>query len=58
LQFVVAAYRARLAGEEKEAARAFDDAAQHLRETEPEYSTYVDTMLALRSINRAEARQI
>jgi hypothetical protein len=53
LQHMVAAYRARLAGETNKADEAFDDAAEHLRRTEPEYSTYIDTMLALRAVERA-----
>ncbi len=53
LRDVVAAYRARLAGIEGEAERAFERAAEFLRETEPEYSTCIDTMLALRFLERA-----
>ena len=53
LAFLVNAYRARLAGETERAEAAFDRAADFLRETEPEYSTYVDTMLALRFLERA-----
>jgi hypothetical protein len=55
LGFYVAAYRARLAGDDERAAKEFDDAADFLRETEPEYSTYIDTMLALRFLERARA---
>ena len=36
--------------------RAFDAAADHLRRTEPRYSTYIDTMLALRFVQRMERR--
>ena len=53
LAFLVSAYRARLAGETERAEVAFDSAADFLRETEPEYSTYLDTMLALRFLERA-----
>ena len=54
LQFIVAAYQARLAGEAEEADQAFNRAAEFLRETEPEYSTCIDTMLALRAVERAK----
>jgi hypothetical protein len=54
IEFYVAAYRARLAGDGKRAEEAFDGAADFLRQTEPEYSTYVDTMLALRALERAK----
>jgi hypothetical protein len=53
LQNVVRAYQARLAGDEEEAGREFDAAARFLRRTEPQYSTYIDTMLALRYLERA-----
>ena len=53
LRHIVAAYRARRFGDEEQAGRAFDQAADHLRRTEPRYSTYIDTMLALRFLERA-----
>jgi hypothetical protein len=53
LQHVVRAYQARLAKDEEEAVRAFGEAARFLRRTEPQYSTYIDTMLALRYLERA-----
>jgi hypothetical protein len=55
LRFYVRAYRARLAGEAVQAEQAFDGAAAFLRDTEPEYSTEIDTMLALQAL--AQARQ-
>lgn len=54
LQYVVRAYQARLAGEEAQAEVEFDEAAAFLRRTEPKYSMYIDTMLALRSLERAK----
>jgi hypothetical protein len=56
LGHVVAAYAARLAGNEQKAETEFDRAAQFLQDTEPQYSTYIDTMLALRVIHRAKAQ--
>jgi hypothetical protein len=53
LEFLVSAYRARLAGQTERAEQEFDRAADFLRETEPEYSTYMDTMLALRFLEQA-----
>jgi hypothetical protein len=52
LQYVVRGYQARLAGDEAQAERAFDEAAAFLRRTEPKHSTYIDTMLALRFLER------
>jgi hypothetical protein len=52
LQYIVAAYRARQAGESEAADQAFERAATYLRDTEPAYSTYIDTMLALRFLER------
>jgi hypothetical protein len=52
LQYVVRGYQARLAGDEAQAACAFDEAAAFLQRTEPKYSTYIDTMLALRFLER------
>jgi hypothetical protein len=54
LQYVVRAYQARLAGDEGQAEREFDEAAAFLQRTEPKYSAYIDTMLALRSLERAK----
>jgi hypothetical protein len=54
LQSVVHGYRARLAGDAESAEQAFEAAADYLRRTEPKYSTYIDTMLALRAIERAK----
>jgi hypothetical protein len=53
LQVVVRAYQARLAGDTAQAEREFEAAADFLRRTEPKYSTYIDTMLALRFLERA-----
>jgi hypothetical protein len=53
LQFLVQAHRARLAGQRAEADRALDAAAGFLRDTEPEYSTFIDTQLALRAVDAA-----
>ncbi len=52
--FFVRAYQARLAGDAQQADETFDRAADFLRETEPAYSTYIDTMLALRFVERAK----
>jgi hypothetical protein len=54
LQIVVCAYQARLAGDPDGAERQFEAAADYLRRTEPKYSTYIDTMLALRFLERAK----
>jgi hypothetical protein len=54
LQYVVRAYQARWARDEEGAERAFDEAAAYLRRTEPKYSGYIDTMLALRYLERAK----
>jgi hypothetical protein len=54
LRSVVQGYRARLAGDAEGADEAFDAAAGYLRRTEPQYSTYIDTMLALRVVERAK----
>jgi hypothetical protein len=54
LQHVVRGYQARLAGDEAQAEAAFDEAAAFLRRTEPKYSAYIDTMLALRYLERAK----
>jgi len=53
LQFLVQAYRARHAGRPVEAERALDGAADFLRDTEPDYSTFIDTQLALRAVDAA-----
>ena len=53
LQFLVQAHRARLAGERPAAERALGAAADFLRDTEPEYSIFVDTQLALRAVDAA-----
>jgi hypothetical protein len=53
LQFLVQAYRARHAGRPVEAERALDTAADFLRNTEPDYSTFIDTQLALRAVDAA-----
>ena len=54
LQHIVAAYRARRLGDVEQTERAFDRAAAcGLRRTEPRYSTYIDTMLALRFLEQA-----
>jgi hypothetical protein len=52
LQYVVRGYQARLAGDGAQAVCAFDEAAAFLRRTEPKYSAYIDTMLALRFLER------
>jgi len=54
LQYVVRGYQARLAGDEAQAQAAFEEAAAFLRRTEPKYSGYIDTMLALRYLERAK----
>jgi hypothetical protein len=54
LKYVVRAYQARLAGDEEQARATFDEAAAFLRRTEPKYSGYIDTMLALRYLDRAK----
>jgi hypothetical protein len=54
LQYVVRAYQARLAGDEEQAGAEFDEAAAFLRRTEPKYSGSIDTMLALRALERAK----
>ncbi len=53
LQVVVRAYQARLAGDAEEAEREFEAAADFLRRTEQKYDAYIDTMLALRLLERA-----
>ncbi len=53
LQFLVQAHRARLAGQQPEAERALDAAADFLRDTEPMYSIFIDTQLALRAVDAA-----
>jgi hypothetical protein len=53
LQFLVQAHRARLDGERPAAERALDAAADFLRDTEPEYSIFIDTRLALRAVDAA-----
>ena len=53
LQSVVRGYQARLAGDAEKAERQFEAAMDYLRRTEPKYSTYIDTMLALRVVERA-----
>jgi hypothetical protein len=53
LQFLVQAHRARHAGQRSEAERALDAAADFLRDTEPAYSTFIDTWLALRAVDAA-----
>jgi hypothetical protein len=57
LGFLVHAYQARLARETERADEEFDRAGEFLRETEPEYSTFVDTMLALRFVARARQQK-
>jgi hypothetical protein len=57
LQSIVRAYQARRAGDAEEAERQFEAAADYLRRTEPKYSTYIDTMLALRVVERAKRRE-
>jgi hypothetical protein len=54
LQFIVRAYQARLAGRLEQANQEFDRAAELLCQTEPQYSPYIDTMLALRSVEEAK----
>jgi len=54
LGFLVHAYQARLARETERADEEFDRAGEFLRQTEPEYSTFIDTMLALRFVERAK----
>ena len=54
LQYVVRGYRARLAGDEAQADSEFDAAMAFLRRTEPKYSGYIDTWLALRYLERAK----
>jgi hypothetical protein len=54
LQYVVRGYQARLAGDETRAESEFDQAAAFLQRTEPKYSAYIDTMLALRFLERAK----
>jgi hypothetical protein len=56
LQLLVQAHRARLAGQQPETERALDAAAEFLRDTEPTYSTFIDTQLALRAVD--EARRV
>jgi hypothetical protein len=53
---VVRGYQARRAGDEARAEAAFDEAAAFLRRTEPKYSGQIDTMLALRYLERAKQR--
>jgi hypothetical protein len=53
LQFLVQAHRARMGGRPVEAERALDTAADFLRDTEPAYSTFIDTELALRAVDAA-----
>lgn len=53
LQFLVQAHRARLADQRPEAERALDAAADFLRDTEPAYSIFIDTQLALRAVDAA-----
>ena len=48
LQLIVRAHQARLSGQPDGEKKAWDRAADFLRRTEPRYSTYIDTMLALR----------
>ena len=48
LQFITRAYRARLAGRPEEAKHKLEQAADFLRQTEPQVSPFIDTMLALR----------
>jgi len=57
LQMLVQAYQARLEGQADRAKAAFDRAAEFLRKTEPRYSTYIDTMLALRFLERAKQQE-
>lgn len=57
LQHVVAAYAARLDGDTAGAETQFDQAAAFLRQTEPDYSTYIDTLLALRALDRARVQE-
>jgi hypothetical protein len=54
LQIVVRAYQLRLQGDAGGAVQALDRAAEYLRRTEPRYSTYIDTMLALRPLEQAK----
>jgi hypothetical protein len=55
---LVRAWQARAKGEAEEADRAFKEAADYLRDTEPQYSTYIDTMLALRTLERTKNQQV
>jgi len=48
LQLITGAYRARLSGQPEEANQELERAAAFLRQTEPETSPFIDTMLALR----------
>jgi hypothetical protein len=48
LRFITEAHRARLAGKPEEASEKLARAADFLRQTEPQYSAFIDTMLALR----------
>jgi hypothetical protein len=54
LQYVVRGCQARLAGDEARAEGEFGEAAAFLRRTEPKYSAYIDTMLALRYLERTK----
>jgi hypothetical protein len=54
LQYIVRGYQARLAGNEAQAEREFDEGIAFLKRTEPRYSGYVDTMLALRYVEQAK----
>lgn len=56
LAHVVAAYRARLGGDEAAANRELDRAGDLLRRTETRFSPYIDTMLALRLAVEAHRR--
>lgn len=53
LQHLAAAHAARRAGQKEDMEEEIEAAAAFLRDTEPEYSTYVDTMLALRFLEQA-----
>ena len=53
LQFLVQAHRAQLSGQQAEADRALNAAADFLRDTEPAYSIFIDTQLALRAVDAA-----
>jgi hypothetical protein len=48
LGHIVAAYQSRQSGDAEAANAALDHAADLLRRTEPRFSPYIDTMLALR----------